>query len=314
MRIIVCGGTGFVGSHLVPYWLNEGHDITIVTRKITPDKKSDKKIKYITWEDMEQHPEQLEGIDALVNLAGESLNQRWSTKTKLELVESRMRTVNIVSKSIEKLERKPEVVVQASAMAIYGTSKNETFDESSERRTMNFPSSLAEQWEAATDSIKDVRLIKLRVSLVLGKSGGAYPLMSLPYKLFAGGKIGSGKQWVSWIHIDDMVRLIDFCVKNKEIEGPVNASCPGPVRYDELGATFSKVLHRPHWFHVPSLMIKPVLGELSVVLLQGQRVIPQKALDHGFKYLYPDIESAIADLEGKEPSKEEKEKETSDQR
>ncbi|WP_017811494.1 TIGR01777 family oxidoreductase [Paenibacillus shenyangensis] len=302
MNIVVCGGTGFVGSHLVPFWQQQGHQITIVTRKITKDKKTDPAIKYITWEDMEQNPKQLEGVDAIVNLAGESLNQRWSTKTKLELVESRMRTVNIVSKTLEQLERKPEVVVQASAMAVYGTSQEETFDESSERRTMNFPSSLAEQWEAVADSIKDVRLIKLRVSLVFGKDAGVYPLMTLPYRMYAGGKIGSGKQWVSWIHIDDMVRLIDFCVMNKEVNGPVNASCPGPVRYAELGTALSKVLHRPHWFHVPSLLIKPVLGELSVVLLQGQRVIPQKALDHGFTYKFPTIESAIADLEGKKSS------------
>ncbi|WP_322923128.1 TIGR01777 family oxidoreductase [Paenibacillus campi] len=300
MKIVICGGTGFVGKHLVPHWLQEGHEITIVTRELTPERSAAQRVHYITWDDLEQHPEQIEGIDALVNLSGESLNQRWTTKTKLDLVESRMRTVNIVSKSLEKLQHKPEVVVQASAMAIYGTSDDETFDESSERRTMNFPSSLAEQWEAVADSIKDVRLIKLRISLVLGKDGGAYPLMSLPYKLYAGGKIGSGHQWVSWIHIHDMVRLIDFCIKNKQVEGPVNASSPGPVRYGEFGATLAKVMHRPHWFHVPSFAIKPVLGEMSVILLQGQRVIPQKALDHGFTFRYPDLRSAITDLESKE--------------
>lgn len=302
MKIAVCGGTGFVGKHLIPYWLDEGHEIIVVTRKVSPEQAGSGRIQYITWEDMEQHPEQLEGIDALVNLSGESLNQRWTTKTKLELVESRMRTVNIVSKALEKLERKPEVVVQASAMAIYGTSDTETFDESSERRTMNFPSSLAEQWEAVAESIKDVRLIKLRVSLVLGKDGGAYPLMTLPYKLFAGGKLGPGKQWISWIHIDDMVRLIDFCVKNKEIEGPINASCPGPVRYKEFGATVAKVLNRPHWLHVPSIMIYSALGEMATILLQGQRVIPQKALDHGFTFLYPNLEPAVIDLEDKQPA------------
>lgn len=299
MKIAICGGTGFVGKHLIPHWLDEGHEVIVVTRKVSPEQAGAGRIQYITWDDMEQHPEKLEGIDALVNLSGESLNQRWTTKTKLELVESRMRTVHIVSKAIEKLERKPEVVVQASAMAIYGTSDTETFDESSEHRTMNFPSSLAEQWEAAADSIKDVRLIKLRVSLVLGKDGGAYPLMTLPYKMFAGGKLGPGKQWVSWIHINDMVRLINFCIQNKEIQGPVNASGPKPVRYNEFGKTVAKVLNRPHWFHVPSIMIYSALGEMASILLQGQRVIPQKALDHGFTFVYPDLESAIVELEDK---------------
>ncbi|CAJ1316191.1 TIGR01777 family oxidoreductase [Paenibacillus sp. PK4536] len=297
MNIVVCGGTGLVGSHLVPFWLQENHDITVVTRKLPDASKSNPAVEYITWNDMEQNPTQLEGVDVIVNLSGETLNQRWTTKTKLELVESRMRTVNIVSKAIEALKKKPEVVVQASAMAIYGTSDTETFDERSPKRTMNFPSSLAEQWEAVADSIKGVRLIKLRVSIVLDKHKGAYPLMRLPYILMAGGKLGSGKQWNSWIHIDDMVRLIDFCVKNKAIEGPVNASSPNPVRYADLGKTIAKVTHRPHWFHVPSIALKPTLGEMSDILLDGQRVIPKKALDHGFTFLFPEILGALDHIE-----------------
>ncbi|GAB1157311.1 TIGR01777 family oxidoreductase [Paenibacillus illinoisensis] len=296
MKIAICGGTGFVGSALVDYWLQAGHQVHIITRKLPDLHDPGERLIYISWEQLEERPHLLEGMDALVNLAGETLNQRWTTKAKLEIVESRVTTVSKVARLLAKLEHKPEVVVQASAMAIYGTSPSETFDESSPQKSMNFPSRVAEQWEIAADAIQDVRLVKIRVSLVLGHKRGAFPLMKLPYMLGVGGKIGSGKQWTTWIHILDIVRLIDFSIHNKEISGPVNASAPNPVTNDEFGRTVGKVYHRPHWFPVPGFLIKAVVGELSVVLLQGQRVIPQKALDHGFEFTFPTLTDALEDL------------------
>ncbi|TDL64559.1 TIGR01777 family protein [Paenibacillus amylolyticus] len=296
MKIAICGGTGFVGGALVDYWLQAGHHVKVITRKLPDLHNPSKNLTYISWEQVEEQPHLLEGMDALVNLAGETLNQRWTTKAKLEIVESRVTTVARVARLVESLERKPEVVVQASAMAIYGTSPNETFDESSPQKSMNFPSRVSEQWEVAADAIKDVRLVKIRVSLVLGHKRGAFPLMKLPYMLGVGGKIGSGKQWTSWIHIMDIVRLIDFSIQNKQVSGPVNASSPNPVTNDEFGRTVGKVYHRPHWFPVPSFLIKTLVGELSVVLLQGQRVIPQKALDHGFQFTFPTLTQALEDL------------------
>lgn len=296
MKIAICGGTGFVGSALVDYWLQAGHQVQIITRKLPDLHDPGERLTYISWEQLEERPHLLEGMDALVNLAGETLNQRWTTKAKLEIVESRVTTVSKVARLLAKLEHKPEVVVQASAMAIYGTSPSETFDESSPQKSMNFPSRVAEQWEIAADAIQDVRLVKIRVSLVLGHKRGAFPLMKLPYMLGVGGKIGSGKQWTTWIHIMDIVRLIDFTIHNKEISGPVNASAPNPVTNDEFGRTVGKVYHRPHWFPVPGFLIKAVVGELSVVLLQGQRVIPQKALDHGFQFTFPTLTDALEDL------------------
>ena len=167
MKIAICGGTGFVGSALVDYWLQAGHQVQIITRKLPDLHDPGERLTYISWEQLEERPHLLEGLDALVNLAGETLNQRWTTKAKLEIVESRVTTVSKVARLLAKLEHKPEVVVQASAMAIYGTSPSETFDESS-RKINELPSRVAEQWEIAADAIQDVRLVKIRVSLVLG--------------------------------------------------------------------------------------------------------------------------------------------------
>ena len=241
MKIAICGGTGFVGGAIVDYWLEAGHHVKVITRKLPDMHNPSTNLTYISWEQLEEMPHELEGLDALVNLAGETLNQRWTTKAKHEIMESRVTTVARVARLVETLKQKPEVVVQASAMAIYGTSPDETFDENSPQRAMNFPSRVSEQWENAADAIQGVRLVKIRVSLVLGHKKGAFPLMKLPYMLGFGGKIGNGKQWTSWIHIMDIVRLIDFTIHNKEISGPVNASSPHPVTNDEFGRTIGKV-------------------------------------------------------------------------
>lgn len=168
MKIAICGGTGFVGGALVDYWLQAGHHVKVITRKLPNLHNPSQNLTYISWEQVEEQPHLLEGMDALVNLAGETLNQRWTTKAKLEIVESRVTTVARVAKLVDSLEHKPEVVVQASAMAIYGTSPTETFDESSPQKSVNFPSRVSQQWEVAADAIKHVRLVKIRVSLVLG--------------------------------------------------------------------------------------------------------------------------------------------------
>ncbi|MDO7907303.1 TIGR01777 family oxidoreductase [Paenibacillus sp. JX-17] len=302
MKIVVCGGTGFIGRALVDFWLEAGHQLVIVTREHPQHAQPSTNLSYISWDQLDQTPQMIEGIDALVNLSGETLNQRWTKKAKEEIIESRLRTVAIVAKAIDALQHKPEVVVQASAMAIYGTSPDKTFDENSPARDMNFPSHVAVEWEKAAEAIKGVRLALLRVSLVLGHRKGVFPLLKLPYHLGVGGRVGSGKQWNSWIHIIDMVRLIDFMVMNKEMTGGVNASSPNPVTNDEFGRTIGQVFHRPHWFPVPSFLIKTAVGELAVVLLEGMRVIPKKALDHGFQYLFPTLQLALEDLKSRKLS------------
>jgi len=296
MKIAICGGTGFIGQSLIKHWTSQGHHIVIVTRKIPSNPTFHEHLEYLTWDQINHHPESLENLDALVNLAGASLSQRWTKQAKKRIMESRLTTVSSVRKLISQLKKKPAVVIQASAIAIYGTSLDETFDEHSQTRVMDFPSGVVQQWEDAADSIPDVRLVKLRISVVLGNDGGAYPMMRLPFRLGVGGRIGSGQQWMSWIHTSDMVRLIDFCILNPNIEGPVNASAPQPVTNDQFGEAVAAIHNSPYWFPLPSFLLKGIVGELSLILLKGQRVIPSKALDHGFVFTYPEIKGALQDL------------------
>lgn len=296
MKIAICGGTGFIGQALCKRWVADGHHVMIVTRKQPDNAAKNHSVQFVTWDDMKSSPQVFEGLDALVNLAGASLSQRWTVKGKESIRNSRQKTVSAVVDLMHALHRKPAVVIQASAMAIYGTSEDLTFDEQSPSRVMDFPSEVVSQWEEATDRIEVERVVKLRISVVLGNEGGAFPKMVLPYKLGIGGKIGSGQQWMSWIHIDDIVSLIDFCIQHPEISGPVNAASPHPVKNDQFGRTVAKVYHRPHWFPVPAFLLQHVLGELSLILLKGQRIIPAKALEHGFKFQYAELHSALSEL------------------
>ncbi|MDQ0195509.1 TIGR01777 family oxidoreductase [Paenibacillus wynnii] len=297
MKYAICGGTGFIGSALTKYWLQAGHEVVVIGRKLPDTPSNNPLLHYVTWDHLASNPNPVEGCDALVNLAGASLSQRWSSKGKQAIRQSRLETVTAAAKLIESLEHKPSVVIQASAVAIYGTSEKDTFDESSPARVMDFPSEVVRDWEESADrSYKGVRLVKLRTGVVLGNKSGAFPKMKLPYLLGFGGKIGSGRQWVPWIHLTDIITLIDFCIANREIFGPVNATAPEPVTNDEFGKTIAKVYHRPHWFPLPSFLLKTALGELSEILLKGQRVLPQKALSHGFTYAFPKLQGAMEQL------------------
>jgi uncharacterized protein (TIGR01777 family) len=156
--------------------------------------------------------------------------------------------------------------------------------------------SLQSNPEAAEEAYAGLRLVQLRTGVVLGNESGAFPKMKLPYSLGFGGRIGSGKQWLSWIHLTDIVRLIDFCILHPEIEGPVNATAPQPVTNEQFGRMIGKVYHRPHWFPVPAFLLKTAVGELSEILLKGQRVLPSKAVNHGFTFTYPTLQPALEQL------------------
>ncbi len=297
MKYIICGGSGFIGRELTEYWLAAGHQIIVVGRKPPKSKPAHPALSYTTWDDLAVTPGIAEQADALVNLAGASLSQRWSPSGKKAIMQSRLETVSAAGKLLHALVHKPPVILQASAVAIYGTSLNDTFDEDSPARVMDFPSEVVNTWEAAADAAyQGVRLIKLRTGVVLGNESGAFPKMKLPYSLGFGGRIGSGKQWLSWIHLEDIARLIDFCIRTLEITGPVNATAPNPVTNGQFGKMIGKVYHRPHWFPVPAVLLKAAVGELSEILLEGQRVLPAKAVNHGFTFTYPTLQPALEQL------------------
>lgn len=297
MKYVICGGSGFIGRELTEYWLQARHQILIVGRKLPASPITHPGLSYFTWDSLASNPGPAEGADALVNLAGASLSQRWSPSGKQAIMQSRIETVTAAARLLSALDTKPPVVIQSSAIAIYGTSLEDTFNETSPAHVMDFPSGVVQAWEeAADDAYQKVRLVKLRTGVVLGNESGAFPKMKLPYMLGFGGKIGSGKQWLSWIHLADIVRLIDFCVLTPAVEGPVNATAPHPVTNEEFGKTIGTVYHRPHWFPLPAFVLKATVGELSEILLKGQRVFPAKALAHGFTFTYPNLHPALEQL------------------
>lgn len=310
MKVVIFGGTGFIGSALTSYWQQQGHEITIITRsKSRIDTSAHPKNQtqgaaaspnYLTWEQLSESSSSKLEVDAVINLAGATLSQRWTGKAKNRILESRLQATNLAAKWVQALNHKPKVIIQGSAVGIYGTSLTETFDEYSPPDAEDFLASVTRQWEAEADEgFQGIRLVKLRTGVVLGNTGGAYPLMRLPILLGAGGKIGAGNQWVPWIHIADIVALIDFCTMHPEVNGAINAVSPNPLTNDEFSRIVSRVHRRPYWFPLPAFLLRALLGEMSALLLEGQRVVPKAALEHGFRFQFPELESAAADLKRK---------------
>lgn len=298
MKVAIAGGTGFVGRHLVQYYVNQKATVYVLTRK---KQRSDHAlVRYVTWSELEKSVSLLEGIDAIINLAGESINQRWTHEAKERILQSRLDAVERVSRIIEQLEKKP-VLVNASGISIYGYSEEKTFTEESDLDVCDFLSDVVDKWEAAAEIIEDTRVVLLRVGIVLGKDGGAFPKMLTPFKLGVGGKVGSGKQIMSWIHVDDLCSLIDFCIANEEIEGPVNGTAPQPVTNEYFSRSLAKLMKRPALFSVPAFVMRLMFGEMSVIVLKGQKVIPDVAIKKRFEYKYPIIEMALAQLLGGDP-------------
>lgn len=293
MKVAVTGGTGFVGKHLVRHLLDHGHEVIVISRRASVSPYG---AAVITWEHMERNPSVMEGTEVIVNLAGESINQRWTKSAKERILSSRIEAAHRIASIVARLEHKPRVVINGSGMSIYGTSEADSSNEESPKRIVDFLSGVVEVWERAAEGIKGVRLVKIRTGLVLGNDGGALPKMLLPYRLGVGGRIGSGKQWNSWIHIDDLVRLLVFCMERGDICGPVNATAPFPVRNDEFGRTIGCMLSRPHWMPVPGFMFQLLFGELSELLLKGQRVLPGVLQKNGFAFQFPTIDEALRDL------------------
>jgi uncharacterized protein (TIGR01777 family) len=299
MRVAIAGGTGFIGRALTKALLERNDEVYIISRQSSNGGLEPQGITRLTWSELEAAPASLEGIDAIVNLTGESINQRWTSAAKQRVMQSRMTAAARISKLMQSLKHKPPLVVNASGISAYGISSDGIFDESSPTKVTDFLSEVVQKWEQAADTIPAKRLVKLRVGVVLDKKEGAFPLMAMPYRLFGGGKIGSGKQWLSWIHLEDMIQLILFILDNEDISGPVNGSSPDPATNDAFGRAIGKAMRRPHWFPVPAALMRILFGEMSTLLLDGQRALPRKALEHGFAFKYPTVDAAMNELVGR---------------
>ncbi|WP_044895129.1 TIGR01777 family oxidoreductase [Bacillus alveayuensis] len=298
MKIAIAGGTGFVGKALTSYLEKQGHDIYILTRK--PRASTNDRIHYIEWLTPESQPEKyISSIDAFINLAGEPINSgRWTERQKQRIINSRLSATRAVLELIRKLDKKPQVLINASAIGIYGTSWNEVFTESSTKTGSDFLARTVIVWEEEAKKAEQlgIRTVLARFGMILGKEEGALPRIVLPYKLFIGGTVGSGDQWLSWVHIKDVVRSIEFILNNENISGAVNITAPHPTKMKEFGQTIAKVLHRPHWLPVPDFALRLLLGEMSILVLEGQRVFPEKLQKFRFNFSFSSLEEALYDI------------------
>jgi len=296
MKIAIAGGSGFVGKALTTELLLQKHEVYILSRRALQEQKVDG-LTYVNWLGANDRPElQLEGVEVFINLAGESLSSgRWTSARKKQIVDSRLTAAREIKRIIAALDTKPSVLLNASAIGYYGTSSEEIYTESAIKRPSDFLSDTVDRWEKeASDA--GVRTVFMRFGVILGDKEGALPRMLLPYKLFGGGTVGSGRQVLSWIHIQDVVRAAIYCIEHHALSGAVNFTAPNPVNMNAFGSTIGKMLKRPHWLPVPAFMLKLLLGEMSVLVLEGQTVLPERLIQHGYSFAYPELEDSLRSL------------------
>ncbi|WP_414552200.1 TIGR01777 family oxidoreductase [Anabaena sp. CCY 0017] len=307
MKVAITGATGFVGSRLVERLHKQGHRILVLTRNTSSAQKVFPAGAFPNVEILAYTPtisgswqDALAGCDGVVNLAGEPIaEERWTPEQKQKILNSRQLGTQKIAEAIAKANPKPSVLVNASAIGYYGTSETAIFDETSSSGK-DFLAQVCQTWEAEAQKVKDagVRLVILRLGIVLG-NGGALGKMITPFKLFAGGPLGSGRQWFSWIHLDDLVSLILQALTNPDMAGAYNATAPNPVRMAGLSQTLGQVMQRPSWLPVPGFALEALLGDGAMVVLEGQQVMPKRTLEAGFEYEYPNLQPALSQIIGK---------------
>lgn len=297
MKIFLTGGTGFVGKSLAPALIREGHEVTILTRSAVREKGG---LEGASW--MEGDPTQrgkwqtvIQEQDTVINLAGASIFTRWTEEAKKLMRESRLLTTRHLVEAMA--GGRTKTFFSTSAIGYYGFHEDEMLNEESPAGG-DFLAQLALDWEkeARAAEKKGGRVVITRFGIVLGEKGGALGQMIPLFRKYLGGPLGSGKQWFSWVHIEDLARAFLFLLVHPEISGPVNFTAPNPVRNRDLAKALGKAMGRPSFLPAPGFMLKLVLGEFGSILLQGQRVIPGKLLASGFKFLYPEIDQALAQI------------------
>ncbi|MEK6602387.1 MAG: TIGR01777 family oxidoreductase [Candidatus Binatota bacterium] len=299
MRLVIAGGTGFIGTALCARFLERGYSLTLLTRSSSPRAISPNK-RWLTWNPPSPGPweETIDGADGVINLAGEPIAaRRWTETQKEKLRSSRIDTTRAIVRAIAKAKEKPKFLLNASAVGYYGPHGDETLTEGSSPGN-DFLARICADWENEAKKAEDygLRMIRLRTGIVLGKGGGALAKMVFPFKLFVGGHLGKGKQWMSWIHMEDEIGLIFFLLENPEAHGVVNATAPNPVTMKEFCKTLGDALNRPSWAPVPAFALYLLLGEMAEMFLTGQRVLPAQAQKLGYTFRYPNIHEALRSL------------------
>ncbi len=300
MKVLITGGLGFVGAQLSIRLLERGHQVTVVGRAPESRSYTPKEIRYVSADTMFKGSWQEEVVrqEAVINLAGTSIFKRWNDETKKLIYDSRILTTrNVVEAMVQ--ENGP-LFCSASAVGYYGSRGDEELTED-DGPGNDFLATVCIDWEKEVDKAADkgLRTVITRFGTILGKTGGALGQMIPAFKKFVGGPLGSGNQWFSWIHMEDLLRAFVFLFENPDIDGPVNLCSPNPVRNRDLARALGKVLSRPSFLTTPAFMLRIVLGEFASVLLEGQRVLPAKLLKHGFNFRYPEIAGALEELVSK---------------
>lgn len=300
MRIIITGGAGLIGRKLATDLIAANHEVIVLTRNPRSARRIPPEVRLVQWDGVSATGwgELADGADAIVNLAGEGIaDGRWSAARKERIYSSRVNAGQAVMEAIRAAKVKPKVVVQASAVGYYGPSGDQVLTESSSPGA-DFLAQVCFDWESSTAEAAalGVRHVIIRTGIVLTNDGGAWPKIVLPFRLMAGGPIGNGKQYWPWIHIDDEVAAIRFLIENDGAKGVYNLSAPTPLANRDFARTLGAVMRRPALLPAPALALKLVFGEMSTVLLDGQRAVPERLLQAGFTFKYPDAESAFRTL------------------
>ena len=293
MHILLTGGTGLIGRQLCNYWLAQGHRLSVLSRR--PEQ-----VARLCGAPVHgvASLEELDGetLDAVVNLAGAPIADRpWTHKRKALLWSSRVTLTESLLAWLERREQRPEVLICGSAVGWYGDGGERELDETSTPVSEDFASQLCIAWEETAQRAEalGIRVVLVRTGLVLAPGGGFLSRLLLPFKLGFGGPIGTGRQWMPWIHIDDEIALIDFLLHRRDASGPYNACAPKPVRNREFAKALGAALHRPAFVPLPAFMLRLGLGELAVLLLGGQRALPSRLLAAGFTFQFTDLPAAL---------------------
>jgi len=291
MKFLITGGTGFIGSNLVNSLIYDRHTVTILSR--SKRKSSRRLVSFKQW-DGKKMPVGIGLYDGVINLAGASLaDARWTDAYKERIIDSRVNATRACVKYINACQVKPKVFLSGSAIGIYGGLCEEERDETGELGT-DFMARVCQKWEDAAEGA-DCRTVKMRISVILGK-GGALEKMLTPFKLGVGGRLGSGKQPFSWMHIDDLIKAMRLLLEDESFEGPINLSSPNWISQQVFAQTLGKALRRPSFMPLPRFMLDLMFGEMGIILWGGQKVVPAKLVDKGFNFQYPVLMDALKHL------------------
>lgn len=305
MHIIITGGSGLIGTALTKTLTAKKHTVTILSRNPEWVVGLPAGAKAVQWDGRTAAGwgDLVNSADAIVNLAGESiagespLSMRWSAERKERILRSRLNAGKAIVEAVTAASKKPQVLIQASAVGYYGPRADEQITEEASAGS-DFLANVCKQWEASTKAVEglNIRRAVIRIGVVLSQKGGALPLQVLPFKFFAGGPLGSGRQYYPWIHLNDVVGGIVYLIEDATASGIYNLCAPEPVTNKQLAGAIGKALSRPAFVTAPAFAFKLAFGEASTILLDGQRVIPKRLLEAGYEFQFSDVQAALSDL------------------